>query len=129
MKSSRRSFLGAMAGPFLLPCFSTELNRPRLYVQAHDWLDIPYEEQLFEVVGSINNGFAPHPQLGDALIRVAEKTAGVCIYPEDVKNIALVNGCGLFTVYICDFPRCRKYRLWNYHESCSPEYDVIRAGI
>ena len=124
----RREFLSTSSTAILCLSYPTDLFRPKVFVNPHDWLDIPYENQCYEIIGAANSGMSVLPNLDEALITETRRVNGANPTVEELHNLDLINGCGLFTIFVWTFPFWKKYRFWNYEDSCRPEYDVTYAG-
>lgn len=130
LKTDRRSFVATTAACALNIAFReyevTEVT-PILFVNHVDWIDIPYQSKLIEIVGASENGLDILPNLDVALVADFKRVAGVDLNIFNIHNIELIKSCGLFTLFLLEKSNWKKYRFWNYPLSAQPEYTVTYA--
>jgi hypothetical protein len=125
----RRKFLFATSSAALAsPSVLGEFGKPKLYINDHDWMDIPFEDRKFEIVGSTDQGLTILPNFARALCVEARHISGLSVHIDNVHNVELIDSCGLFSVYISLLGTWRKYRLWNYISNDSLEHELTHAG-
>ena len=127
---NRRGFLQLVLSNTLLASqgiHNLRLTRPELFIGSHDWLDIPYETQCFEIIGSTNFGMKVLPNIDRAIIKETERLCGIQLGAECLYNLDRINGCGLFVIYLSKLGSWQKFRFWNYIDSEPPEYPVTVA--
>ncbi len=128
LQLDRRSFLASSAIGVLGFGVWQDVFSAQLHVNEAGWLNIPYQSDSLEIVGSTNNGMKVLPNLDLALIAETKRVIGITLSKESIYNVGLINGgCGLYCVYIWSFPDWKKYHLWNYPDDYPLNHYVTRA--